>query len=156
MLQLLHVTPKSKGNPTKSLILSLSRATIAPIAPPPSTGSPDCLRQLILAKRGNQPPLYPFLEHLSQLSDTSIYPHHHSTLGVSAEAQPAKKNFLLFVHNMPSFPPCYLNWRGLQTSKRQSPFQLYTLHPIPEKAPGKPFSSGNQQSFCQPSKCTNF
>ena len=66
--------------------------------PPSNTGSPDCLRQLILVKRGNQPSLYPFLEDLSQLSDTSKYSHHHCAQDFSAEAHPARKIFSLCAH----------------------------------------------------------
>ena len=66
----------------------------------------------------------------SALRHIHISPSPLHPWGLCWSAASKKKTFLLFVHNMPSFPPCYLNWRGLQTSKRQSPFQLYTtLHP---------------------------
>ena len=102
--------------------------------PPSNTGSPDCLRQLILVKRGNQPSLYPFLEDLSQLSDTSKYSHHHCAQEVSAKVHPGrKKSFILCTICQASHLACYLNWGGRQTSKKQSPFQVYTT-PNPWKS----------------------
>ena len=54
---------------TKSSFLSQN------VALAPLTGPPDCLRQLIPTKRGNQPSLYPFLEPtiLIHISPSPMY-----------------------------------------------------------------------------------